>query len=65
MRPRRHHVFRVRPLTEKERGYISIINEGLDAATEFGVEHASREQLLTRVGELTAILRLLRNRIGL
>lgn len=56
--------FRMRSLTPHEHEQAAILYEALDASSEFGLETASRERLLVRLGELTALLRLLRNRVG-
>jgi hypothetical protein len=55
--------FREPKLTVRQRQQYALVNRALDAATEFGIESASRERLLTLVGELTGTLRAIREGI--
>lgn len=63
-RRRRHHMtHRVNNWTEKQKQQLGLISDALDSATEFGMESASRERLLIRLGEITSVLRLLRQSV--
>ncbi len=56
--------FRVPKMTARQTTQYYIVNRALDAATNFGVETASRERLLLLVGEITGAMRALRDTLG-
>lgn len=55
---------RLRALTVREVERLRLINAALDQLTEFGVETASRENLMQRIGGAVTVLRLLKEGIG-